>query len=111
MDFENFAAECAKIFEPCAEVWRKLRIDFAAEALGNGGAFSSGGDCDLKIAAGDYGAEEKVAVGNVVNAVARDVSFEAALIDSGVCGWIVGGGYDQEVAVEIGGVEGALDQF
>jgi hypothetical protein len=47
MDFENFAAELAKVFEPCAEVFRKLRVDFAAESLGDSRALACGGDGDL----------------------------------------------------------------
>ena len=79
MGGEDVAAELAEICEPGAEVLRQLLVDFAAEALGEGGAFTCGGDGDLEIAAGDDGAKEEVAVGDVVDAVAGDVALEGSL--------------------------------
>ena len=38
----------------------------------------------MKIAAGDDGAEEEVAVGNVVDAVAGNIALESRAIDCGV---------------------------
>ena len=76
MGGENFAAKLAEVFEPGAEVVGELLVDFAAQALGKGGAFAGGGDGDLQIAAADDGAEEEVAVGNVVDAVAEDAALE-----------------------------------
>jgi hypothetical protein len=111
MQCEDFAAELAEILEPVTKVLRELRIDFAAEALGYCGAFARGGNCDLKIAAADHGAEKEIAVGNVVDAVAWDVASDAALIDSGVDFGGVGGGDDEEIAVEIGKFEAAVGPF
>ena len=65
----------------------ELLVDFAAKTLGEGGAFSGSGDGDLQIAAGDDGAEEKIAVGDVVDAVAKDIALESA----GVDGWLTAG--------------------
>jgi hypothetical protein len=75
---ENFAAQFAEILKPGAEVFRQLLVDFAAQALGDGGAFAGGGDGDLQIAAADHGAEEEIAVGNVVDAVAQDAALDAS---------------------------------
>ena len=81
---EDFAAKLAEILEPGAEVVGQLLVDFAAEALGEGGAFAGGGDGDLQVAAADHRAEEEVAVGNVVDAVAEDAALDGSAIDGGV---------------------------
>ena len=107
---ENFAAQLAQVGEPGAEILRELLVDFAAETLGEGGAFSGSGDGDLEIAAGDDGAEEKIAVGDVVDAVAEDIALESAGVDGLVDGGRVGCRDDDEVAIEIGERKGAFDE-
>jgi hypothetical protein len=42
MQCENFAAELAEILKPFAEVLRELRVDLAAQALGDRGALAGG---------------------------------------------------------------------
>jgi hypothetical protein len=110
MGGEHFAAELADILKPGAEVVGELLVDFAAKTLGEGGALSGSGDGDLEIAAGDDGAEEKVAVGNVVHTVAEDIALKRAGIDGQVDGGHVGCRDDDEVAVEIGKRKGAFDE-
>ncbi len=73
---ENFAAKLAEIREPWAQIGGQLLVDFTAQALREGGAFAGSRDGDLQIAAADHGAEEEIAVGNVVDAVAEDVALD-----------------------------------
>ena len=68
---ENFAAQLAEVREPRTQICGQLLVDFAAQPLRDGGAFAGGRDGDLQIAAADDRAEEEIAVGNVVDAVAR----------------------------------------
>src|SRR5580658_1997418 len=111
MNLKNLAAELTQMFKPCAEVFRQLRINLAAEALGDGGAFAGGGDGYLQIATADDGAKKEIAVGNVVDAVARDVSSYATLVDGCIHIRRIGGGDDQEIAIEVGVFKAALDPF
>jgi len=108
---EDFAAQFAELGEPGTEILGKLLVDFAAQALREGGAFASRGDSDLQVAAADYGAEEEVAVGNVVDAIAGDAARDSLAIDCCVDFGHIGGRDDDEVAVEIGGLELAFDPF
>ena len=108
---ENFAAQFAELRKPGAEILGKLFVDLAAQALRDGGAFAGRGDGDLQVAAADYGAEEEVAVGNVVDAVAGNAARDGFAIDGRIDFGHVGSGDDDEVAVEIGGSELALDPF
>ena len=84
-------------------------VDLAAQALRQGWAFAGCRNRDLQIAAAHDRAEEKVAVGNVVDAVRRDAARDSLAIDRGVDFGRIGGGDDDEVAVEIGWLELALD--
>jgi hypothetical protein len=106
---EDLAAEFAEVGEPGTEILGQLLVNLAAKSLGKGGAFSGSGNGDLEVAAGDDGAEEEIAIGNIVNAVAEDVALEG----SGVYGLVDDGrvccGDDDEIAVEVGEIEGALD--
>ena len=70
---DDFAAEVAEVGEPVAGVERELGVDLFAEALGEGGRVSGGGDGDLEVAAADDGREVEVAEGWVVDGVAEDV--------------------------------------
>ena len=79
--FENLAAELAETFKPGGKVAGQLLVDFAAEALGDGGTFSGGGDGDLQGSAADHRTEKEIAVGNVVDAVAKNVSLDRAAIN------------------------------
>ena len=76
--WRELRGEGGRGFEPGAEVVRQLLVDFAAQALGDGGAFAGGGDGDLQVAAADHGAEEEIAVGDIVDAVAEDVRARCA---------------------------------
>jgi hypothetical protein len=87
----------------------KLLVDLAAQPLRNGRAFAGRRDRDLQVAAADHRAEEEVAVGNVVDAVAGDAARDGLAIDRCVDFGHIGGGDDDEVAVEIGGLKLALD--
>ena len=108
---EDFAAQRAELREPRAEILGKLLVDFAAQPLSNGRAFAGRRDGDLQVAAADHRAEEEVAVGNVVDAVAGDVARKGFAIDRRVDFGHIGSGDDDEVAVEIGGRKFTLDQF
>ena len=110
MGGEHFAAQLAKVGEPGTEVVGELLVDFAAKTLGEGGAFPGSGDGDLEIAAGDDGAEEEIAIGDVVHAVAEDVALESSGVDGLVDGGRVSCRDDDEVAIEISEREGALDE-
>ena len=81
---EDFTAKLAEILKPRAEVAGELLVDFAAKALGEGGAFSGGGDGDLQIAAADHRSEKEIAVGNVVDAVAQDAALGGSAVNGGV---------------------------
>ena len=63
----------------------------------------------MQVAAADHGTEEEVAVGNVVDAVAGDAARDGFAIDRGVDVGHIGGGDDDEVAVEIGGLKFTLN--
>jgi hypothetical protein len=106
---EGFAAQCAKLGEPGAEIFGKLLVDFATQALRDGRAFAGRGDGDLQVAAADYRAEEEVAVGNVVDAVAGNAARNGLAIHRCIDFGHIGSGDDDEVAVEVGGREFALD--
>ena len=63
----------------------------------------------MQVAAADDGAEEKIAVWNVVDAVAEDVALERPGIDCLInCGRVCCGD-DEEVPVEISEFEGDRD--
>jgi len=109
MGFENFAAELAQVFKPCAEVFWKLCVNLAAETLRECGAFAAGGDGDLKVAAVDYRTKKEIAVGNVVDTVAGDVSGDTAFVNGSVYFWNICGCDDYELAVEVGVLKLALD--
>jgi hypothetical protein len=111
MGGEDFAAKLAEVLKPWAEVRGELLVDFAAQALGNGGAFAGGGDGDLEIAATDDGAEEEIAVGDVIDAVGEDAATHRFAINEGVYFGHIGGGDYQRVGVEVGRLKGALDPF
>lgn len=64
---EDFAAKLAEIRQPWTQIGGQLRVDFTAQALREGRAFTGSGDGNLEIAAADDGAEEEIAVGNVVD--------------------------------------------
>jgi hypothetical protein len=106
---QDFAPQFAELREPGAEVIGELLVDFAAQALRDGGAFAGGGDGDLQVAAADHGTEEEIAVGDIVNAVAGDAARDGFAIDRGIDFGHIGGSDDDEVAVEIGGLKIALD--
>ena len=100
---DDLAAEVAEVGEPVAGVERELRVDLLAEALGERGAGSGGGDGDLEVAAADDGREVEVAEGRVVDGVAEDVVRLGFGEDGAVDGGDVGGGDDEEVAGEVAG--------
>jgi hypothetical protein len=52
------------------QIFWELFVDLAAQTLRNSGAFACRRDGDLQIAAPDHRAEEEIAVGNIVDAVA-----------------------------------------
>jgi hypothetical protein len=111
MGDQDFATELAEVFEPWAEIGGELVVDFATKALGYGRALASGGDGDLEIAAADYGAEEEIAVGDVVDAVGENAATHGFAINSGVHFRDIGGCDDEGVAVEVGGFKSALEPF
>src|ERR1700744_799169 len=78
---EDFAALCSQLCKPGADGLRQLRVDLAAQALGEGGAFSAGGDGYLQWAALHDGSEEEITVGNVIYAVAEDSALDCGSID------------------------------
>jgi hypothetical protein len=96
-----FAAKIAEVGEPISRVEGELGVDLFAEALGEGGAGSGGGDRDLEIATTDYGREVEVAERWIVYGVANDVFGGGLVEDGAVDGGNVGGGYDEEVPGEI----------
>jgi hypothetical protein len=97
----DVAAERAEYGEPGSEVGGKLGVDFAAETLRESGAFTCGRDGDLQIAAGDDGSKVEVAVGRVVDGVAKDVASQSFFVDGVVYAGCVGGGDDEEGAVKV----------
>src|SRR5208282_5724923 len=106
---ESFAAQLAKLGEPIPNIYRELLVDLAAQSLSNRRAFAGRGDGDLQISAADHRTEEEVAIGNVVHAVAGDAARDGLAINRRVDFGHIGGGDDDEVAVEIGGLKLALD--
>jgi hypothetical protein len=96
-----FAAKVAEVGEPVAGVEGELGVDLFAEALGQCGACSGGGDGNLEIATTDYGREVEVAERWIVYGVADDVFCGGLVEDGAVDGGNVGGGYDEEVPGEI----------
>ena len=111
MNLQHFAAEFAHAREPGAEILGKLGVDFAAQALRHRGAFAGSRNRDLQIAAGHHGAEEEIAVGNVVDAVAEDAALEGGVIDGGVDFRGIGRGNHEVVAIEVGGIERLFNPF
>ena len=53
LGLEDFAAEIAELGEPVASIEREGGVDLLAQALGERGAFATGGDGDLEVAATD----------------------------------------------------------
>src|ERR1700679_1814791 len=111
MSCEDIAAELAEIREPGTQISRKLLVDFAAEPLCEGWTFAGGRDGDLEIAAAYDGSKEEIAVGDIVDRVAEDVTVERALVNGGVHFGIVCRGDDEEVAIEICEIERTFDPF
>src|SRR5208337_1910343 len=109
MRCKHLAPKLTKLFEPCTKILGQLHIDLAAEALRKGRAFSSGRDGNLKIASADHGTKEEIAVGNVVHAVAEDIARHSLAVNSGVDRGRISRRDDEEVSVEIGRFEGALN--
>ena len=90
---------------------RKLLVDLAAQALRESRAFAGRGDGDLQVAAADHRTEEEIAVGNIVDAVARNVARHGFAINCRIDFGHIGSGDNDEVAIEIGGTKLALDPF
>ncbi len=110
LDLGDFAAEVAEVGEPVSGVEGELGVDLLAEALGECGGGSGGGDCDLEVSAADDGREVEVAEGWVVYGVADDVLGYGFLVDGAVDGRVVGGGDDEEVAEHVARSEGSLEE-
>ena len=104
---EDFAAELAQILEPGAEVVGSCSSISRRRRWATAGLSPLVEMAICRLAAADDGAEEEIAVGNVVDAVAEDVALDCAAIDGGVDFGGVGGGDDEEVAVEVGGLRSA----
>jgi hypothetical protein len=99
---EDAEAGFAEGAEPMAGIGRGEGVNLFAEALGERGALTGGGDGDLEISAAHDGGIEEVAVGRVVDGVAEDVGGAGGYGDGVIDGLDVGGGDDEEGVVEIG---------
>ena len=69
---EDVAAKAADEAEPIAQGKIERGFDLAAKALGDGGAFARGGNCDLEIAASNHCGEVKIAVRRIIDGVGED---------------------------------------
>ena len=69
---EDVAAKAADEAEPIAQGKIERGFDLAAKALGDGGAFARGGNCDLEIAASNHCGEVKIAVRRIIDRVGED---------------------------------------
>lgn len=107
----EFIAGIAEAGEPLFVLGAELVFELFSEALGEGGALSSGGDGDLERAALNDGGVVEITEGGNVHDVAEDGAarcfFEDAFVEfGGGCG-----GDDQEHTIEIGWFERALVPF
>src|ERR1035441_3856799 len=84
MYFEDLAAQLTEAFKPRAEVFGQLFVNFAAQVLSHGRTLSCSGDGDLKVAAADNGTKIEIRVWNVVDAIAKDASFDRSPINQSV---------------------------
>src|ERR1039458_2503474 len=111
MDRENFASQSSEILEPGAEVSGKLRVDFAPEAWCNSRLFSGSGRGDLYLARAHYGAEKKVAVGDVIDAIGEDATLDGEPVNLGVYRGRISCSDDDKVAIKIGRFKASLNPF
>jgi hypothetical protein len=111
MRFKNFAPEMAQAGKPWAEIARKLLVNFPAQMLSDSRAFTGGGNGDLQVTAAHHRTEEKVAVGNVVYAIAKYVALNRASIDGGINFRRVCRCDHEVVTVKVGEFKVTLDPF
>jgi len=90
---------------------RAVACRFRGATVVDGGAFACRGDGNLQTAAADHRAKKKSQFGMSSNAVDGNVPFYAAAMDRSIHFRLVRGGDDDEVAVEIGGLEAAFRPF
>jgi len=102
-ELQDFAAEIAEFGEPVAGIEREEGVNLLAQALGERGAVTGGGDGDLKVAATDHGREVEVAEGWVVDGVDQDAGGFGFGEDGTVDGGDVGGCDDEELVGEVSG--------
>src|ERR1700739_2181631 len=69
---EDVASKAADEAKPISQRKIERGFDFAAKALGDGGAFAGGGNCDLEIAATDDSGKVKIAVRWIVDGVGEN---------------------------------------
>lgn len=95
----------AERIEPGGVFGSELLFEFLAKALSKRRTFAVGGDGDLQVAALDDGTIVEVAVVNVVDGVAEDLTLVGFTEDGGVDVVERGGGDDQECSSEVSRLE------
>jgi hypothetical protein len=111
MEGKDVAPKPAEAGKPRAQIAGKLLVDFAAQVLGEGGAFARSGNGDLQVAATHDRAEKEIAIGDVVHAVAEDVSLNYPAINSRVYLRRIRGSDNNKVVVKVGDFEASLNPF
>ena len=77
---QHLAAQLAELGEPRTQIFRQLLIDLTPKPLRKGRALPGGRDGDLQVASANHGAEEEIAVGNIVNRIAGYAALQRSLI-------------------------------
>jgi hypothetical protein len=111
MEGKNLAPNPTETGKPWAQIVGKLLVNFAAQMLGEGGAFSRSGDGDLQVTATHDRAEKEITIGYVVHAIAKNVALDRAAVNSCVYLWRIRGGDSNRVAIEVGDFEASWNPF
>src|SRR5665213_2599171 len=111
MRLQHLASQLTETRQPFASIQRKLLVNFAAQTLRYSGTFAGCGDGNLQRTAADDRAEKEIAVGNIVNTVAGNVSHHRFAINRVVDFRRVGSGDDEKASFQIFRLERALDKF
>src|ERR1700722_1112845 len=105
---EDVAAKAADEAKPVSQRKNERGFNLAAKAVGDGGAFARGGNCNLEIASPDDSGEIKITVRRIVDGIGEDPARLCCEENLAIHGGAAGGGDGEKSVAKIVGVKFAL---